>query len=165
MAITNAKSLAVYIKDEYRKSTNGKDISPIRLQKALYFCFAYWGGFVRKGKNAKELSEVNMDNYDETLFNDEIEAWVYGPVVPDVYRACKEGRLEESRLNPETIFKNYEIKDYIDGILRDLFEISDFTLVDIAHNDNAWKNNFDFKELIHNNIINKEEIIQEYATK
>lgn len=165
MAITNAKSLAIYIKDKYMKDTNGKDISPIRLQKALYFCFAYWGGFVRKGKNAKELSEINLDNLDEILFNDEIEAWVYGPVVPDVYRACKDGTLEDNRLKESDVFNGNDVKGYIDGILEDLFEISDFTLVDIAHKDNAWKNNFDFKELIHNNIISKEEIIQEYATK
>lgn len=165
MAITNAKSLAVYIKDEYRKYSNGKEISPIRLQKALYFCFAYWGGFVRKGKNAENLSEINPSDYDEILFNDEIEAWVYGPVIPNVYKACKEGTLEDNRLTVEELFKNYEVKDYIDGILKDLFEVSDFTLVDIAHNDNAWKNNFDFKELIHNNTINKEEIILEYASR
>ncbi len=166
MAITNAKSLAVYIKDRYIKYSKGKEISPIRLQKALYFCFAYWGGFVRRGKNAnKELSEIDTNELDEILFNDEIEAWVYGPVVPDVYRACKDGTLEESRISEEKVFTNEEIKGYINGILDDLFEISDFTLVDIAHRDKAWNNNFDFKELMHNNSIPKEQIIEEYATK
>lgn len=165
MAITNAKALAVYIKDEYRKATGGQEISPIRLQKALYFCFAYWGGFVRKGKNAKQLSEVDLDQVDEILFDDPIEAWVYGPVIPNVYKADKEGTLEKNRLPIEELFKDINIKSYIDGILKDLFEVSDFTLVDIAHNDSSWKNNFDFKELMHNNVIGKEEIIQEYASR
>ena len=113
MAITNAKALAVYIKDEYRKATGGQEISPIRLQKALYFCFAYWGGFVRKGKNAKQLSEVDLDQVDEILFDDQIEAWVYGPVIPNVYKADKEGTLEKNRLLIEELFKDINIKNYI----------------------------------------------------
>lgn len=77
----------------------------------------------------------------------------------------KEGTLEKNRLPIEELFKDINIKSYIDGILKDLFEVSDFTLVDIAHNDSSWKNNFDFKELMHNNVISKEEIIQEYASR
>lgn len=49
--IKDVRELAIYIKDEYIKFAKGKnEISPIKLQKALYFCFAYWGGFVKSGK-------------------------------------------------------------------------------------------------------------------
>ena len=79
--IVNAKELAWYIADYYDKNFS-KKISPIKLQKALYFCFAYWGGFVRKSKSPE--TEVTI-NKSEWLFSSDIEAWVYGPVVPDVY--------------------------------------------------------------------------------
>lgn len=165
MAITTAKALAVYIMDEYRRLNNGKEISPLKLQKALYFCFAYWGGFVRKGKTVNEnLSEIDISNFDEELFEEDIEAWVYGPVVPEVYKYYKQNDLEQFR--DDKLFKkcNYA-KNYIDGILKEVLNTSDFTLVDIAHRDNSWKNNFDFKEMSHNNIIPKEEIIEEYVYK
>ena len=112
-----------------------------------------------------ELSEIDVSNYEEYLFDDDIEAWVYGPVVPSVYKACKDGTLENYREQKKEIFEDNLIKDYINGILKDLFEVSDFTLVDIAHSDNSWRECFDFKELKHNNLIDKDKIIDEYATK
>lgn len=165
MAITTAENLAVYIMDKYRKENDGKEISPLKLQKSLYFCFAYWGGFVRKGKMTKgELTEIDLEDFDEKLFDEEIEAWVYGPVVPVVYKKCKDGSIENYR--NENIFKNKEyVKEYIDGILHDLFKASDFTLVEIAHEDKCWRNNFDFKKMSHNNVIKAEEIIDEYSHK
>ena len=80
--IFKAKDFACYIKDRYYKYTDGtKEISPIKLQKALYFCFAYWGGFVNKGKIDNQLPKETRN----TLFDDKFEAWAYGPVVPSVY--------------------------------------------------------------------------------
>ena len=79
--IVSAKELACYIIDYYIEKF-GKEISPIKLQKSLYFCFAYWGGFVRKSKLADTEITINKSDW---LFDEDIEAWVYGPVVPDVY--------------------------------------------------------------------------------
>lgn len=165
MAITTAKSLAIYIIDKYREKNNGKEISPIKLQKSLYFCFAYWGSFVRKGKKIKsEISEIDVSNLDEYLFDEDIEAWVYGPVIPEVYKHHKANTLEQYR--NEGLFEGNEYaKNYIDGILDDVLRVSDFTLVDIAHNDECWKCNFDFREMSHSNIIPKNEIIEEYMYK
>ena len=89
--------------------------------KALYFCFAYWGSFVRNGKKAVELSEIDVSNYEEYLFDDDIEAWVYGPVVPSVYKACKDGTLENYREQKKEIFADNLIKDYINGILKNQY--------------------------------------------
>ena len=160
MAELNAKELATYIQKKY-KMDKGKDISPIKLQKSLYFLFAYWGGLVRKSKLFPDAVEEKFDNFSEYLFDEEIQAWVYGPVVPSVYR--------EQNLNSyykENLFEGREkLKDFVDSILNDLFEVSDFTLVEISHRDKAWINNFDYDEDIHANVISKEEILQEYARK
>ena len=88
--IFSAKDLACYIKMKYNEYTNGiKSITPIKMQKALYFCFAFWSGFVNKGKLDSEIFQEQND----TLFDDKIEAWAYGPVVPDVYFDERESLL------------------------------------------------------------------------
>lgn len=156
--IFTAKDLASYINYVYLQLPNKLNkISPLKLQKSLYFCFAYWGGFVRKSKNNK--SEIDLNQYSEYLFNDKIEAWVYGPVVPNVYRLEK---LPDC--NPDELFKDKEyIKEFIDGILNDVLKLGDFRLVELSHNDECWKKYFRKSELFHNNEIPKEEIIKEYA--
>ncbi len=165
MAICDARGFANYIQSRYLKYNKGcSEISPIKLQKSLYFCFAYWGGFVRRGKRSENISEIDVSSFDEILFNNEIEAWTYGPVIPEVYKAYRDGTLKD--YEKEDLFKSYEFTEqYIDGVLDDIFEISDFKLVEISHSDDSWKRNFDFKEFMHNNTISKEEIITEYACK
>lgn len=158
MAITNAKDLTAYIKLSYKNQTQ-KEISPIKLQKSLYFLFAFWGGFIRKGNNNPEFSEINSFDYDDILFDETIEAWVYGPVVPDIYY------VENDILENDNLKVDSFVRSFIDDLLEDLFKISDFKLVELSHNDLAWKNNFDYEDTFHNNEITKEEIIDEYSKK
>lgn len=159
MALMDAINLAQYIKYKHNEISH-KEISHLKLQKALYFCFGYWGGFVRNGKQSSKLSEIDLSNEDEILFNNRIEAWVYGPVVPDVYR------IQDSILPVSEFPINNEIaQNYVDGVLNDVLRASDFRLVEESHEDDAWKNHFDFEELMHSNEIPKEEIIKEYARK
>lgn len=159
MAITTAEKLASYIKAKFY-SKYKREISPLKLQKSLYFCFAYWGGFIRKGKNSHEMSEIDVNDYDEILFDDTIEAWVYGPVIRNVYMKQKE--IQKDFNSP---FEDEFIKQFIDGILDEILSISDFSLVEESHKDDCWKNNFDFNEQMHSNEIPKEEIINEYTFK
>ena len=144
---------------EYSEHERG--ITPIKLQKSLYFVFAIWGGLVEKSKSEFIEFKIEEDKY---LFFNDIEAWVYGPVVPDVYRSDIElVDIEEAK----TIFddKNIIIKETIDDILKDIFEIGDFKLVSISHSDQCWKNSFNINDENHNRIIDKDEIIREYAAR
>lgn len=159
MAITSAEKLASYIKGKYFDKYK-REISPLKLQKSLYFCFAYWGGFVRKGKKSEQMTEIDVSELEEYLFDDVIEAWVYGPVVRAVYN--KQNEINKNYNSP---FENEFIKQFIDGILDDILSISDFALVEESHKDNCWRNNFDFNERMHSNEIPKDEIIEEYAHK
>ena len=157
--IFKANDLAKYINYKYLNMENKivKEISPLKLQKSLYFCFAYWGGFIYSGeKNASELTS----SFNKYLFDDRIEAWVYGPVVPNVYHSNE--YLQEC--NPDEMFKGNEyVREFVDGILDDVLKVSDFNLVEVSHQDKCWKNNFKSDSLIHNNEIDKDEIIREYA--
>ena len=160
MAIFDVKELAAYIQKKYEENKQ-MQISPIKLQKSLYFLFAYWGGLVRKSTLYPQSVEENFSQYDEYLYDEEIEAWVYGPVIPDVYR---EGNIKN--FYNENLFQGKEkIKEFIDGLLEELFDVSDFTLVEISHNDKSWKNNFNRSSQFHNNTIPKEDITEEYVSK
>ncbi len=160
MAELNVKELAAYIQKKYYEEYH-REISPIKLQKSLYFLFAYWGGLVRKSKLYPNAVEEDFSKFNEYLFDEDFEAWVYGPVVPTVYR---ERNLE--RFYNDNLFNGKEqIKDFVDDLLKDLFSTSDFSLVDISHSDNSWKNNFDYDDEFHDKKIDKEQIIEEYSRK
>lgn len=166
--ILESNDLANYIAYKYKEKME-MDISPLKLQKSLYFCFAYWGGFVRKGKNTPESAEIDLRDFSEYLYDEDIEAWIYGPVVPSVYRNFKIDKMDEEKA------KEFEIKlkkkyngilyIFISGLINDLIDANDFDLVDISHKDNAWKNNYNSEDKKHNKIINKEDIIDEYRFK
>nr|DAG39798.1 MAG TPA: hypothetical protein [Caudoviricetes sp.] len=160
MAVLNVKELAAYIQKKYQLEKQ-KQISPIKLQKSLYFLFAYWGGIVRKSILYPLSVEENFSSYDEYLYDSAIEAWVYGPVVPEVYH---ENNINNF-YNPNIFYGKEKIKEFIDGLLNELFEVSDFTLVEISHSDEAWKKNFNHSSQFHNNEIPKEDIVEEYVSK
>lgn len=159
-----ALDLACYINDKYQK-VYGTSISNIKLQKSLYLLFAYWGGFIRKSKDGN-VEENLYNRYKECLFDDRIEAWTYGPVIPKVYHDFTNYYDESKILNIQTILKANEfVKSFIDDLLNEIFPLSDFKLVDISHEDRCWIRNYDYKEKNHNKEIPKEEIIDEYSTK
>ena len=163
---TEAIKLAKYIYGKYLnydKNTARRIISPIKLQKSLYFLFAYWGSFIRMNKENADSVEVNYSIYDENLFDDKIEAWTYGPVIPSVFSAEKNGVLEEAenKYLEDDIVK----KEFVDNLLDQLFEIDDFGLVRLSHEDECWKRNYVETYEKHNREIPKEEIISEYFTK
>ena len=164
---SEAIKLALYVRKRYlgyEKNITKRIISPIKLKKSLYFFFAYWGQFIRKNKENRDSVEVDYSNYNEFLFDDRIEAWTYGPVIPAVFNAEKCGLLDRE---PEENYLNNEIekKEFIDNLLEQLFEIDDFGLVRISHEDECWKKNYIESDEKHNREILKEEIINEYSTK
>lgn len=67
----NALSVASYFV-ELANNTPENDLTNLKLQKLLYYT------------QGKYLAQTG-----EPAFNDKIEAWKYGPVVPDVYHAFK----------------------------------------------------------------------------
>lgn len=157
-----ALDLACYVANEYAIKYK-KEISNIKLQKSLYFLFAYWGGFMAQSKLGKV--EETFD-YPEYLFNDEIEAWTYGPVIPKVYHDFTNYYNESKVINIQTILKANEfVKSFIDDLLSEIFPLSDFKLVDISHDDNCWKDNYNPNDQRHSKEISKEAIISEYINK
>ena len=169
---SKAIKLALYIRKkylEYKGNIDKRVISPIKLQKSLYFLFAYWGQFIKNNKENQDSVEVNYSNYSEYLFDDKIEAWTYGPVVPDVFIAEKQGHLDMlDSFDIDFFEKNEESrvkKEFIDDLLRQVFEADDFGLVRLSHQDQCWIRNYVETDEKHNREIPKEEILDEYTRK
>lgn len=53
-----------------------ESMTPKKLQKLLYYAYSWDMVFENE----------DIDNLDVFLFNEEFEAWVHGPVIPDIWR-------------------------------------------------------------------------------
>jgi uncharacterized phage-associated protein len=106
------------------KASNDEDlISNLKLQKLVYY--------------AQGLSLALSGN---PLFSEEIEAWTYGPVIPNLYHYYKHhgsnGIPADPNFYPEKIDK--DTRDLLDEIYTVFGQFSAHRLVDISHSDDCW---------------------------
>lgn len=112
-------------------------ISPLKLQKYLYFLFAFYAGTYPVGEEIGVKEQTyNFPNY---LFKGEFEAWVYGTVIREVYQKNKNGGYQGEEYNFGGSPIDREIKKFIDDIGSMVMKKSDFALVDRNHEDKSWK--------------------------
>ena len=119
------------------------NISNLKLQKLLYFVQAYF--LVKSGGR-------------ESCFKEKIEAWSFGPVVPEAYYEYRQyGSLDipysktknklnknlEIEKNPydENIISNNS-KEYIESVVEHFKNSSASDLVELTHRQAPWKNAF-----------------------
>lgn len=101
---------------------NGREISNLRLQKLLYFV------------QAKILVETG-----DTCFDDTMEAWDYGPVVPIVYHEYKIFGSLDISLGYMEVNIDKKIAKFIDLIIDYCSNFPTYQLVEITHNQNPWR--------------------------
>lgn len=149
------------------KSIYGNDITPIKLQKGLYFLFASWGGKILAAKGEGSQDTEDDDYYGSIspyLFDADFRAWKYGPVEYDIYiwNKYKERKpyIPDLIPNCDSVFQN-EIKQYIEEYSKRVFATSDFGLVDLSHEDDCWKLALTAPE----EKMNRDDILSEYASK
>lgn len=102
----------------------GRTISNLKLQKILYFVQAEF--LVSQGN---------------PCFRERIEAWDFGPVIPDVYHLYKvygSASIPRSRDEEYCPF-NSEDKALADEIIEQCSKYSASTLVEITHRQSPWK--------------------------
>jgi uncharacterized phage-associated protein len=105
----------------------GDLISNLKLQKLLY----YAQGF-------------HLAIFDEPLFSESIEAWIHGPVVPEVYRYYKS--YGSDPIPPEEYDSEYftkDIQEYLDEIYSVFGQYSAWKLREMTHDEKPWKNYFE----------------------
>lgn len=152
--ITFADYLAIRYKEQYRE-----DISILKMNKVLYFCFAYYGAYARAGKNNKENTELEiLEDVKEYLFNVEFKAGIYGPYIEILPRYQNRYLIQDTYI--EDIY-NSEVLKYLDPLIRDLFNANEFDLMDISKKDEEYKRSKD------NNygIMDNDKIIDEYCKR
>jgi len=113
--------LIIYLANKY-----GDLITNLKLQKLLYYVQAW--------------HLVNFDK--KPLFDDEIKAWDFGPVVEEVYHKFKEFRHTPITLNvkKDEITKKFNKKtiDFVDFIYGKYIGFSAYDLVNMTHNEKPW---------------------------
>lgn len=99
-------------------------ISNLRLQKILYFVQAEF---------------LVVTGY--PCFGEQIEAWDFGPVVPEVYQIYKKyGSASIPVTDEDKSFIFDEDAELIDGIIDACSEYTTSQLVGITHDQAPWKN-------------------------
>ena len=118
----NALDVAKYIIEQC--DIKGKAISNLKLQKIMYFV------------QAKFLIETG-----DPCFNGRIEAWDFGPVVPEVYRKYKiygSSSIPYIDDGDKVEFENND-KVLIDSVIDECVRYSASALVSITHQHTPWK--------------------------
>ena len=120
-AIDVAKYIINHEKNKNRSITN------LRLQKLLYFC----------------QGAMIMNTTDNSLcFDDDIEAWDYGPVVPSVYYEYKVHYFLEIPYQKDFDSSIIANKSIIDSTIDAASRFSNKTLVDISHSQKPWADTY-----------------------
>jgi len=167
--LLDKKNLVEYIISAYNERFKRK-ITPIKLQKSLYFLYAMWGGkiMIASGQSEEDTEcDELYGRFTKELFEAQFLAWRYGPIDKEVYDNYRDDKYNFEIENIELQFKsndeeeNFTAKDYIDNLLRRIFITSDFALVDLSHEDKCWKNAVNTP----GQKMSNECILNEYATK
>lgn len=100
----------------------GESITNLKLQKLLYYAQSWYLAF--EGK---------------TLFNDRIEAWIRGPVVPNVYRQFKRYGFNPIPVMPHQPHLSVKIQEFLDDLLIAYLPFDAFSLERMTHQEKPWK--------------------------
>ena len=107
-----------------RASNSEKEelISNLKLQKLLY----YMQGF-------------HLAFFDTPLFEEEIEAWMYGPVVPSVYETYKSNGNAGILFESPPIVLTKEVEALFNEVYRVYGAYSAIGLMNLTHSEVPWK--------------------------
>ena len=104
---------------------HGDTLSNLKLQKLLY----YMQGF-------------HLAFFDEPFFNESIEAWTYGPVVPVVFQEFK--KYKKDSINPDNYHDDLVLTDdeqqMFDMVYSEHNRYSAVALMNMTHTEGPWKN-------------------------
>lgn len=125
----------------------GYGVSNLKLQKLLYFVQAYFLAFTESGT---------------PCFKEKIEAWDFGPVVPNVYYYfCGYGAMKIMNYYDEDFSLNYEDRQIIDKIIIEKRDMDPWQLVEETYRaggawDKTYKKGFGNREVISIALIKQE---------
>lgn len=110
----NVFNVASYICNRYMKE-NGKRIDEMKLHKLLYF--AQRESIIQTGK---------------PLFEEEFEAWKYGPVLKEIRNHYKNNDFNKQ-------YRNDSLNPIMDKVFSEYSRIFSWSLSMISHGEESWK--------------------------
>lgn len=105
-------------------------MSPKKLQKLLYYAYGW----------TLALLNENADEIHNRLFEDPIEAWIHGPVIPSVYVQFKEygwNNIPQKMDFDESIFP-FEVLDVLNQVWDVYGSYSGNQLEAFSHREDPW---------------------------
>lgn len=100
---------------------HGDLITNLKLQKLIYYAQAWY-----------------LALYDEPLFDDRLEAWISGPVQPEVYDRFKHYRWEPINDHPEPVELPEEIEEHLIEVIQVFGKYSASYLEIMVHDELPW---------------------------
>ncbi|MDB9152239.1 Panacea domain-containing protein [Parabacteroides distasonis] len=123
--ILSSKQVADWILSKVNKSA-GDTLSPLKLQKLLYYCQAW-----------------HYTIFNKELFDEKIEAWAHGPVVPSQYKRFSYimiyDAIDVDKINIEKVSLPKETEDLLNEVLGIYGEHSAAYLEQLTHRERPWK--------------------------
>ena len=103
----------------------GETITNLKLQKLVYYAQAWY-----------------LANYHQPLFDADFEAWVHGPVIPDLYCKYKYFGFSpiKNKIKLEDVEKNMDkkIMDFLSKVATVYMPSGAYELELMTHNENPW---------------------------
>jgi hypothetical protein len=116
-----------------------ENLTNLKLQKILYYLQGYY-----------------LAIYKEPLFEDEIEAWKYGPVISEVYHSYKVYG-NNSIIIPDVDFNfdhiNNNQKQFINRVYGYFRQFSAIKLTELTHSEEPWTKTFGKEKVINKNLL------------
>jgi uncharacterized phage-associated protein len=141
------KQVANYFLALFNNDEAGELISNLKLQKLVYYAQALY-----------------LAKHNEPLFENEIEAWAYGYVIPELYQEFKQ--YGSNAIPPPADF-DYSVypdvvRETLDEVYLNYGQYSAWRLSQITHEESLWH---EYKMGKNKCIVPKEEIKKYFQTK
>lgn len=105
-------------------------MTPKKIQKLVYYAYSWM----------LTLCNDDRDNLENRLFEEKIEAWVHGPVVPELYRLyASYGYNEIPKSNNREVEFNTEISNLLESVWEVYGSFDGNELESITHQESPWK--------------------------
>ncbi len=112
----------IFLASQENKEKEREGVTNLKLQKVLYFAQAYY--LAKLGK---------------PLFSEKLEAWEYGPVVPNVYHKFKYHRNKPIIIIVDRSTLSEADKEVLKKVWDAFGGYSASRLVDVVHSHTPWK--------------------------
>lgn len=109
------------------------EMSPKKLQKMLYYCYSWVLTLMNDEEDRAE------EGFENKLFDEEFQAWVHGPVIPEIYNVYREyGYNDIPQLGEVVEIPDADILDILEQVYEEYGHYTGNELESISHQEEPW---------------------------